>query len=29
MIGNAGDLINYRIDRSLETLKEAKTMIVL
>jgi uncharacterized protein (UPF0332 family) len=27
MIGNSGDLIKYRIDRSLETLKEAKTMI--
>jgi len=27
MIGNSGDLIKYRIDRSIETLKEAKTMI--
>ncbi len=27
MIGNSEDLIKYRIDRSLETLKEAKTMI--
>ena len=27
MINNSEDLIKYRIDRSLETLREAKTMI--
>ena len=27
MIGNTNDLIKYRIDRSLETFREAKTMI--
>jgi len=27
MTGNTDDLIKYRIDRSLETLREAKTMI--